>query len=61
MSVARLHLRVKKDHVWWDDGLAVAGAVMDLIYMLTMWVKALDRECYRLAADLFILSEADLS
>jgi len=44
MSAVRMYLRVKKDHVWWDDRLALGGAMMDVVYMMSMWVEALDRE-----------------
>jgi len=44
MSAVRLYLRVKKDRVWWDDWLAVTSAAVDVVYMLSLWVKVLDRE-----------------
>jgi len=46
MSVMRLYLRVKKDHVWWDDRLAVVAAAVNVVYMLSLWVKALGREYF---------------
>ena len=44
MSAVRFYLRVKKDQVWWDDRLAVAGALVDVVYMMTLWLKQLDRK-----------------
>ena len=38
MSAVRSYLRAKKDHVWWDDRLAVTGAIADVVYMLTLWL-----------------------
>lgn len=44
MTIARSYLRVKKDHVWWDDRLTVMGAMMDLVFLLSLWLKALNRK-----------------
>ena len=44
MSAMRCYLRVKKGHAWWDDWLIVAATAMDVVYMLTLWLKALDRK-----------------
>ena len=44
MSVVRSYLRAKKDHFWWDDRLVVMGAIADVVYMLTLWLKILNRQ-----------------
>jgi len=44
MSAVRLHLRMKKGHVWWDDWLIASTAVVDVVYMLSLWLEQLDRK-----------------
>ena len=43
LCLARSYLRVKKDRVWWDDRVVLGAAVLDLIHMLTLWVKPMHR------------------
>ena len=43
LCLARSYLRVKKGRVWWDDYMAMGAAALDLVYLLSLWVKALHR------------------
>ena len=47
-SAVRIYLRQKSGRMWWDDWLVLGATVMDILYMLTIWVERVNRRHFAL-------------